>query len=423
MSVLSSHAQESRQRVEQLRVVLADRKADPKVYENLQRERWMHEKRQLIVSAETEVVLQYLDVLRKSSNDDTRIPCQYIPDLPAPTLSPQARRDTNLLMFLASAQTQIPIRTCRPASISFEHTLKRRTMDKVTPMRLRSSSTTLASIRSIKGNSRFRSLDGTKLAWQSRSQSFNGFGPLTSMPLPRVAAALDVVAEDPRCSVDELSDFTSTDTLSSHAPLFETQLSTPLTTASVDLPHVLKPLTLNPEPDAQDDQGGTATIYKVVPHYPFDHLLANLHVSLPDYALELFSHFDQSEMAALRPISLSSAPPCISRPFSPPSFVPPLRPVRNTSSILQVPPSTPSKPSNLPREPLYKNLFAMPEAFPSRNRVEDGSGLDLPIDGLLSRSRKPQALPNYSSTGSLNFSVTENVTKKIKKRWSVLWRS
>src|ERR1700733_11638218 len=78
MSMLSSHAQDSRERVERLRVVLANRKVEPEVYKNLQRERWMEEKRRMIVAQETKVLLRCLEVLDESFDDDTHIP--YVPD-------------------------------------------------------------------------------------------------------------------------------------------------------------------------------------------------------------------------------------------------------------------------------------------------------------------------------------------------------
>jgi hypothetical protein len=150
MSILSSHAQDSRERVERLRTVLANRKVEPEVYEKFQRERWMEEKRQLAVNEETKVVLRYLEVLNESSHDDTYVPC--VPDPPAPALTAEARRDANLLMFLASTRTQAPIRTNRPSSMSFEHTLRRRTMDRVTPMKLRSSFTSPALVGNLLGS-------------------------------------------------------------------------------------------------------------------------------------------------------------------------------------------------------------------------------------------------------------------------------
>jgi hypothetical protein len=415
MSILSSYAQHSQERVERLRTVLADRKVEPEVYEKLQRERWMEEKRQLAVNEETKVVLRYLKVLNESSHDDTYVPC--VPDPPAPALTAEARRDANLLMFLASTQTQAPIRTHRPSSTSFEHTLRRRTMDRVTPMKLRSSFTSPALVGTIKGHSRTVSLDRAKLAWQPPTRSSNGLGPTASMSPPHDAAILSVVAEDPDCSVDglSLSESTSLDTSSSHLPAFETLDSTPLTSAAMDTCHILKTLTPNPE----EDQGGTATIFRTVSHHSSD-ILANLHISLPDYALELFSHFEQSHIAPLKPIF---PPSNISQPSSPHSFVPSSRCAHITSSFLQVPPSTPtsSNSSGLRRKPSHRNLFSIPPPIASRDGVDGGLGSNSSGGRLFSKSHQPVELLGHPSTASLSFPATENV-RKVKKRWSVLWR-
>lgn len=422
MSTLSFHAQETRERVERLRGVLADRKAEPEVYEKLQRERWMEEKRQLVVDQETKAVLQYLEVLNKSSSGHTHLPT--VPQPPTPTLTAEARRRANLLMFLTSTQTQAPIRSRRSSSTSFEHTLRRRTMDRVMPMKLRSSLPALALVGSIKGHSRSVSLDRAKLDSQPPSKSSNGFGPTASMSLSHDATILNVVAEDPDCGVDGLSpsESTTTDT-SSHMPLFETHVSTPFTAATIDTCHILQPLTLNPEEDLQD-QGGTATIFRNASRYPSDHIPANVHVSLPDYALELFSHFDQIQIATLKPIfppqsaSSSSSQPILSHSSaaSTPS-------AHITSSLLQVPSSTPgSKPSGLRQEPSYRNLFSKPQDIFSRNGVEDRLGINLSGSGLFSKPRQPVELLRRPSTASLTLPATENVTKKIKKQWSVLWR-
>jgi hypothetical protein len=413
MSILSSHAQETRERVERLRTVLADRNAEPEVYVKLQRERWMEEKRQRAVDEETKVVLQHLELLNESSNHDTHVP--YVPDPPA--LTAEARRDANLRKFLASTRTQAPIHTSRRASTSFEHTLRRRTMDRVTPMRLRSSLTTPAFVESIKGHPYYVSLEGAKLPWQPRS---NGFASTASMFLSHDSAVLSAVAEYPNCNVDGTlpSESTSTDSDTlSHVPFFETHLSTPLTTPVIDTFRIPTPLTLNSEEDVQD-QGGTATIFHTASYHPSEHIPANLHVSLPDYALELISHFDQSQVTTLKPIFPLSS---ISQPSLPHTSASSSRSAHSTSSFLQVPSSTPLG-SGIRRRGSYRSLFSTPQDLLSCNGVEDRRGLGSSGGGFFSRPRQPVELSDPSTTTSLSLPATENVTKKVKKRWSVLWR-
>jgi hypothetical protein len=415
MSILRSHAQESRKRVARLRTVLADRQAEPGVYENFQRERWMEEKRQLVVDEETKVVLQHLEAL---NNDDTRpLP---VPNPRVPISTTEARRDANLLMFLASTQTRAPIRTYRSTSAAFHHTLRRRTIDKVTPMVLRSSFTSPALVGPAKVRSRAVSLHGAELARQPRRKSSDKRGVTASVYLPHNVTSASVVAEDTNWSPHEppLSDSSSTDI--SHMPLLESHVSTPLTFASSNTCHILQPLTLTKEEESQD-HGGTATIYRAAPHHLSDDVLADLHVSLPDYALDLLSHFDQSQMATLKSITfLFSTPPAIiQRHTSTPSS----SSTHDTSAALQVP--TPvSKPSDLRHKPSYRNLFSIPQVLSSCTGVDDSPRSGSSGRGFLSRSRQPRALSSQPSTASLGSPTTENVTrtKKIKNRWSVLRR-
>ena len=394
--------------MERLRTVLAERNAEPEVYEKLQRERWMEEKRHIAVSEETKVVLQYLEVLNESSSDD-----RHVPDLPTPSLTAEARRDANLQKFLASSRTQAPIRIHRPSSTSFEHTSRRRTMDRVTPMKLRSSFTTPALSGISNGRSRTVSLDRAKPGRHPQPRSSNRLGPIASMTGLHGATILSVLAEDANSRTDGLPSpaSESLDPSSCHLPLFQTLDSKPLTSADIEL----KPATLNSE--ELQDQGGTATIFHTVSHHPPDHVLANLHISLPDYALELFSHFEQNYMTPLNATFSFPTFSSIPQPSSPPSSVPAQRSPYIPASFLQPPSSTSpdSHSSSLRRKSSCKNLLPGP-ATSSRDGVQDGLGLGSAGSGFFSTPCQ------YPSTASLSLPVTANVTKKIKKPWSFLWR-
>jgi hypothetical protein len=410
MSILSSHAQESRARVARLRTVLADRKAEPEIYENLQRERWMEEKRQLVVDEETKVVSQHLEALNKFSDDDTRTLPVPNPRVP-PLSTAEARRDANLLTFLASTHTRAPIRTYRTTTGSFEHSLRRRTIDKVTPMVLCSSFTSPAPVEPTKVRSRAVALHGAELARQPRRKSSDKCGLTTSMRLPHNATSASFVGEDTDWSARGSPQPNSSSTDRTHMPHLESHVATPLTSATSNTCHILQPLTLTPAEESQD-HGGTATIYRVVPRYLSDDVLADLHVSLPDYALDLLSHFDKN---TVKPVTFLLPTPALTIHSLPPTPVPSSN---STSAFLQVP----SSPPDLRRKSSYRNLFSIPEALSSRTRVDDSSKPGSFGRGFLSRARQPLVHSNHSSTASFSPPTTENVRKKIKRRWSVLRR-
>ena len=406
MSMLSSHAQESRERLERLRVVLADRQAEPEVYKKLQRERWMEEKRRMVVDQETKILLRCLEVLDESSNDVTHIPC--IPGPLAPESAAEARKDANLLRFLASTRSLVPIHTHRPFSTSFESPLKRKTIDRITPMRLRGSFPALK----LSIDTRSSHDHSVSSARQSQPNSSDS-GPTVAMPHLHDHSTPGV---DPL----SLSESATTDTSFSLVSLPETPVSTPLTTVTTDTCHILESLSLDPI----EEQGGTATIFRTSFPHQFDRIPADLHITLPDYALELISHFDQSQMVALKPVFPTSTSSHVSLLSSLHSSVSPQRSTHTTSSLLQLPPSMPPqspKSSDVRRRPSYRNLFSTSQAHFS-DRVQGRPGSGPSGGGFFGRPRQPVALSAKPSSASLGPSATDNVTKKIKKRLSVLWK-
>lgn len=428
-SMLSVHAQNSHERADKLRNMLADHSMDPNVYEALKRERWMEEKRQSVVDLDTKVVLKQLETLLKSSDIDS-----VTPD--SSPMTKEKRHNMNLVKFLSSSSAQPPIRISKYPLIFPERALKRRTLDRVSPMRLRTSSTASSSPNSHR-HVRSISLEGRKRRLLQPIPDFGDGKMLTRMPRP----SLNVVTEN----IDSHTDASSS---SGSISLFEsssgsTHLDSPSTSAAVLTPQAASHIPL-PGPSGStkefDNINGTVTIYFTQPYDPQVVNNEDIQVQLPEYALNLFSQFDVNYEVPQLPQSFATPsitpqttprPPPLSIPFL--SSEPPAQRQHETNrKSLPVMPSpiTPSTPSSSPKKlvtsPLKSSrlgrssshrqlgaLFAIPEALGSTS-------------GFFSKARYRNRDEGASSVTSLK--LADNVeqkekgdsTPKVKKRFSVL---
>ncbi|RDB26031.1 hypothetical protein Hypma_006340 [Hypsizygus marmoreus] len=386
-AMLSAHAQESRGRAEELRAMLADRQIDPEVYETLKRERWMEEKRQTVFDQDSKVVLQHLENLVHA-----RSPTAHLPIPPAP--SQEQKIHANLVKFLELSPTRTLVRHRKSTTSYLERSPRRRTIDRVSSLRLRAFPISNPSFRR-----------------HFRSVSLNGHQerPIRDAPFHTTKAShtpthafhtpqsLNVVSEEPFLDSDTTSQSSSSISSCVYTP---TELSspTPLTTftnETICTAHA-NPATSSATIPTPESENGTATIYLPESHNLSSINTADIYAPLPDYALDLFSQFERTNEIYF-PIRSTSIPPSAlaqgpSRSTEKPSHPPERKdnPRPNSmpppSAFLKVPTPTmnqmssqdPSPPPRLGHSRSHRHLglgsalFAIPEALSSRLGVDSG---------------------------------------------------
>ncbi|KAG6886364.1 hypothetical protein C0992_004370, partial [Termitomyces sp. T32_za158] len=177
-SILSARARDARERAEKLRGLLADRDVDPVTYESLLRERWLQEHRQDAVVEEAKAVQQQLTVLNDGSTQSN------MSDRNART-DQEERHRRNLIKFLDESNKRSSVRSHNTDPFLVERLQKRRTMDKVSPMYLR---TTFA--RTFVQPLRPLSLD----SWTRRSRKISDHVAVAPIQVP--PHPLELVSED-----------------------------------------------------------------------------------------------------------------------------------------------------------------------------------------------------------------------------------
>ncbi|KAG6849286.1 hypothetical protein H0H93_009767 [Arthromyces matolae] len=388
-SALSAHAQDARERVEKLRELMTDRDIEPETYESFKRERWMQEHRQSIVDAEFKAVQKQLSILGNDSYTANfpRNPVQ---------LNDRDRRRQNLIKFLRISTNQPPVRIRKSTSVLVDRPQRRRTLDKVSALHLRTGSiSSRVPIQPL----RPMSLDG----W-TRSPRQTDLNAAHVLPDP-----LHIITG----SIPEEIASPPTATASSFAPSIFTSkscLSTPLSTATPLLP-TSNTILSKSDPE---DENGTATIYFDTRSASNHYIPQDVDAQLPDYALDLFSSFDNDVGTSLN--FLSPSDPHRLRQSRPPTKPPP-------SAFLQVPSSSPSKrhergEPRLKKSPSYRQLgalFSIPEAISSRIGVNTNDKR-ISREGVLSNAASKSSL----ISSGVSEEVKVDLTTKLKRRFSVL---
>ncbi|KAG6831525.1 hypothetical protein H0H92_009794 [Tricholoma furcatifolium] len=370
--ILGAHAQDARERAEKLRELLADRDVEPETYELLQRERWFQERRQSAVDEETKLLQHQLKILNNPSLLDMDTPRDG-------TAKEKERRRRNLMKFLDASAERPPICVRRATSVLCERPQKRRTLDRVSPMRLRStSSLSRASFQPL----RPMSLDGWTRRPHHTSKTSSNIQPSLPPPLHLVSEGDSFEAESTATSgTSYVSSFTT-----------ESYLSTPLTTAT-SLPTPQTP-SYKTEPET-DDENGTATIYLDTRMSNVEYTPEDVAPPLPDYALDLFSRFDYNiDINITQPLFTDPYPGRFSDVGPRRSLVTKLLPSRHSSSFLEVPSLSPSKRHGHKSPQLEKSrsqrqlggLFCIPEALSSRTGTEVSEKIDPDHEDDTSRS-------------------------------------
>ncbi|KAF8896660.1 hypothetical protein BD779DRAFT_601983 [Infundibulicybe gibba] len=357
-SLLGAYAEDAKERVGKLRMVLADREVDPDTHQALKRERWMEERRQVAVAEVANEVQQQLVSLSQSIH--------IMPPAPTPTSSAETRRRANLQLFFESSRSQVHSHVGRPHSMYSEPSTRRMTLESVTPMRLRTSFMSMRS-RTLKPFS----LD---------AQRANDNIPPKSQPTPM----------QPAPSVDH--------------PVASIR-------GCPDLPRISEQRELSS--DGGPVSHGTATIFPTDAHQVRELVALDVDVSIPDYALDLFTNFDINY----------AVPPLPSIPTLRHQFeVPVSGPDRQLPSLLKSPEP---RPIYKPRSRL--SLLRKPSFQWSPYPVEEGPDNNQTTRNSKDCNIKTEPSPCPSTT-SLGIGVSEGIihpeliANKIRKRFSAVLR-
>lgn len=394
-AMLSAHAHDSRQRVDKLRRMLANHNLDPTAYQKLKHERWMEERRHVVVDLDKKAALQQLQQLLSHPEHDSPVSFSTQSDHYASRLE---RSHINLSKFLQSSPVYPPVRLSKfPLAFTQRH-FNTTTLTRTSSLRLRVTSSTNSHNRadarkpgnSLENNKRHRSRPVQLGNNMRRSSSDAG----------RNADALSLSEKSSRSA-------SSRDSTQLHAPL------TPPTSATSLTPPILD---ASNSPDSQVSfDNGTAIIYRPrSPSLPLVIDSDDIAVEIPDYALDLFSGFDfncEIPRTSLEPIPdvPSSPSPTAQRKSS-----------RNSMPILHRLHSPPSSKDTrksslkLGRSSSQRHLgklFSIPEAVSSDNVGRSEIG-------LLSRESDN---PSLATSGPLR-SVTSLGETNEKKLLGAIFR-
>ncbi|KAG1821014.1 uncharacterized protein BJ212DRAFT_1567301 [Suillus subaureus] len=290
-AVLSTRANESRDRAAKLRVCLADREVDPECYAALQSDRWMEERRQFEAGREVRQLSQHLASLKLKGG----VPEQgrFDENLPVTPLDNEARRRANLVRFFERSPTRTSFHIhhkCRPFFV--DCTFSRRiTMSDISPLRLRPS--TSVTRRFTTQNARPKSIgDESSVLPRYSSKSRVASGPSRPSSLVRnmgpsnaeksSSLSRSSTPSSRLVSFNELTDDVMTSTRPSTPPL------SIASTSSNGVSHVS-------ETPPQAPSGGVATIYASSSPRSHMEILAELDedsVCVPEYAVNLLEGFD-----------------------------------------------------------------------------------------------------------------------------------
>ncbi|TFK73273.1 hypothetical protein BDN72DRAFT_214532 [Pluteus cervinus] len=306
-SILSAHAEEARERAAQLRQALVHKDIDPETHKDLKRQRWMEERRQQQVDAESRAVSGVLVSLRQHSPSPSLLQTQPTP----PPTDSEARRRANLSKFFASSGKRASLPSPR-SSLLVERRTKRMTMADVSPMKLRTSFTAADSIQFPRTHLRSRSLDTSPAPVPLKDNRIALRSRVSALPTAAGVAQtppLSAVTEDPSIEEQEQEqeeDHSSTAGASSSVSAVPA-LAPPSATASVTeadsthcptppaaIQHMLPPHIVNR--NSFSSMGGTAIIFSPTERSDEEIFaeLGDVEVLIPEYAKDLINKFGVS---------------------------------------------------------------------------------------------------------------------------------
>ncbi|KIK04527.1 hypothetical protein K443DRAFT_409877 [Laccaria amethystina LaAM-08-1] len=102
-AILNSRAEDVRSDLVRLQDLLSNRATDPPIYESFQRDRWMQERREVVITSQSKTVLEHLTSLAESPDLD------FLED----NVGNLSKEDNNLLRYFEISQRPSPLRTRR----------------------------------------------------------------------------------------------------------------------------------------------------------------------------------------------------------------------------------------------------------------------------------------------------------------------
>ena len=364
-SILNVLAADARDAVDRLRALLANRSAEPTIYRSMQRQRWMEERRHLALDQLSMTLRTELARLSSSTNIGQAL-----------TLEPSnSKSNTNFVKFFESSRRRTPIRS---------RTRSRRRMP--LPPRPRDEQPDDSRMEFPRRHHENHIIPLVLKSPQQR-RFFPSYIPQTQKDLSTSSSSVENVASTPSTSSD----------------------SSNLETTTEDnevVPHIALPINSNP-----DETEGTVLIWCDAPRSR-EEILRELHVSMPDYVMDLLADFESNSRPS---------------PTTPPLYT---RFKLDTS-----PPSTPRKTiQKSPSRHRLSTLFSgIPETFTSRLTNTNGSdttktsrfrlGTQPTIDPIIEGPSRPwMSNFNPDDSGSQAPDAEEKIIKRIRRRISALGR-
>lgn len=254
-SILSALAADARDAVDRLRVLLANRSTEPTLYRSIQRQRWMEERRHVALDQLSKTLHTELARLSLSTNNGQTLTSE----------SSNSKSNTNLINFLESSRRRIPIRS------------RTRRRIPLLPPKPRDEQSDDSHMPRIIHHENY--IIPLVLQSPQRRRFFPSYTPQPSQDHLSSSFSVENVSSTPSTTASDASN------LETIADDNETIL------------HITLPVTYN-----QDDTDGTALIWRDVPRSK-EEILAELHVSMPDYVADLLADFESTSRPG--PITLS----------------------------------------------------------------------------------------------------------------------
>ena len=366
-SILNALASDARDAVDRLRTLLANRSAEPTLYRSIQRQRWVEERRHVAFDQLSKTLRTELTRLSSSTNIGQTLTLE----------SSNSKSNTNLIKFFESSRHRIPIRSRTRRRMPLPQKLRDEQPD---------DSHMSMELPRIHHENYIIPL---VLKSPQRRRFFPSYTPQSSQDHSASSSSVENVNPAPSTA----SDASNLETIADDN---ETIL------------HITLPVT-----HYQDDTDGTALIWRDVPRSK-EEILAELHVSMPDYVADLLADFESTS----RPGPITLSPHTRSRldTFPPPT---PRKPIQKSPSLHRLSTLFSGIPETITSR--LTNIIGSDSTKASRVRLAVQPGIESIVEGP---SRPAFSDFNPGNSGSqASDSEEEKMIVRIKRRMSTLGRT
>lgn len=255
MSILDTHIADSKERVVEIRTLLAERDIEPSLYKNMQRQRWMEEKRQIATSHLSKIVEQHLNSPPATSSTTEG----------GAKLGSASRSTMNLVMFFESPRQRVS--TSRTRVRRNAHMGPRPDLE---------ATTTVPSVH-----------------------HHRGVIPLVLKPSPHVPLFLKNRVQVKKSDDSTVKTRPTSQALSVHSKHPASDLAQLATIAEIPESTRGSQVQILARPD---DANGSAIIWRNSPRTT-EEILSELIVDLPNYVDELLAEFDTHSFTPMTPLN------------------------------------------------------------------------------------------------------------------------